>query len=130
MSDIVYNIDVIEEVYDVATEDVFVVNSFIVSHIVKDIAYNTFPFTLGTIPNGYLIHKVIIKVIDEFDDGFITIGTDEAQGILIGPTDCDLTKKAIYINDIYYNTIALTTYKVFYTGSSTKGQIQVMILYQ
>lgn len=139
MSDVVYDFDVIEEVYDVSIEEdvfnvdakeVFVVNSFIVSHIVKEIEYNELPYTLGTIPNGYLINKVIIKVLEEFENGILTTGTEVAQGLLTVADDCDLTKQATYIVDAYMQTTELTTCVAYYTGSSTKGKIKIIILYQ
>lgn len=139
MSDVIFDFDVIEEVYDISIEEdvfnvdareVFVVNSFLVSHIVKEIEYNELPYTLGIIPNGYLINKVIIKVLEEFDNGILTIGTDDSQGILTVADDCDLTKQATYIIDTYLNTTELTTYKAFYAGSSSKGKIRIIILYQ
>lgn len=121
-----------EQYISVRFGEVISINAVLPYSYERFINYNelTNPYILGAVGAGFVIDKIVVEVLEEFDDGFITIGTDTAQGLLVVASDCDIRQKETYVIGRYIKLMEQELFKVFYNGTTTKGKLRIILLYQ
>ena len=90
------------------------------------------PHTIGTVPLGAIITKVIIKTTTAFDDSDATldIGVSGSQSKYVYNGDFSILTANTYIAHMYEREIAETTILAdIYTDGSTAGVSEILVEY-
>ena len=102
------------------------------SRIEVDADYTNFsaPLEIGILSSISRIDKIVVDIIEEFDEGSITVGDDDAQGRLVTADQVDLLHVNIYVIENFLKYDTDTTAKIYFTGTPTQGRLRVIIFYQ
>ncbi len=105
------------------------------STLSADVYYDIGTVTLGNVSSGGRPMSVVVTVTNAFDGtSIITVGDDDDNERLMGPSYVDLSETATFITNpsyVYSNSVdADNTLKVYVTaGNSTAGNATVLISY-
>lgn len=83
---------------------------------------------IGNIPAGKFITETIVEIAESFDDGYITVGTNEAHGILLTASESSNTQN-LYLKHNFFTPETSADYKIWFDGNPTIGEGAVTIIY-
>lgn len=84
---------------------------------------------IGSIPANASIINTVLDVSESFDSGYVTIGTQTAQGILMTVGESNLTFEGMFQRVNFLETESSETYKIFFHGTPTEGVGKITIFY-
>lgn len=89
------------------------------------------PVTVGTVPSGRTIEKVVLEVLVPFDTGFqVTVGDDSAMGRLMAVADSRLDTDAEFRAESGYLCPSDVDVRVYYVGvTPTVGSGRVIVYF-
>lgn len=83
---------------------------------------------IGSIPAGKVIQTTVVAISEDFDSGYVTVGTQGAQGILVATGDAANSAGA-YVVDNHLATEDAEVYKIFFHGGPAAGAGSVIIYF-
>lgn len=98
--------------------------------IIRDFAHGDFPgaLLLAAVPPGSMILQTLVEVVESFDAGGLTVGTQTAQGLLVTTGQLTLVQGAYEVAS-YLKLDESMSFKAFLSGTPATGAGRIIIIY-